>query len=75
MVLKCSGNAHMSSTPSHRSFPNVAFETSSNVCLTDSGPVLTSEGRSSTAGFFYASLLQVIDGVVVVVVVVVAFLS
>ena len=52
----------MRSTPSLRSFPNVALENGSNVRLTDDGPLSSFQGRSSSASSFNSSLLQVIDG-------------
>ena len=52
----------MRSTPSLRSFPKVAFETISGVCLTDDGPLSSFQGRSSSVSSFHASLLQVIVG-------------
>ena len=55
------GNAHMRSIPSLSSFPNAAFETSSNVRLTDGDPLSSFQGRSSSASSFHASLLQAID--------------
>ena len=57
------GNAHMRSTPSLRSFPNVAFENGSNVRLIDGGPLSSFQRRSPSASSFQASLLQAIDGV------------
>ena len=58
------GKAHMRSTPSLRSFPNVAFETVPMfVCFSNDGPLSSFEGRSSSASSFHASLLQAIDGV------------
>ena len=43
------------STPSFRKFPNVAFETID-------GLLSSFQGRSSSASFSHASLLQAIDG-------------
>ena len=57
--------AHMRSTPSLRSFPNVAFETIPTIRLTDDGPLSSFQRRSSSASSFHASLEdQAIAGVV-----------
>ena len=57
------GKAHMRSTPSLRSFANVAFGISPNVGLIDDGPFSSYQGRSLSASSVYASLLQATDGV------------
>ena len=54
-------NAHRRSTPSLRSFPNVAFKTLP--MLSDDGPLSSFQERSSSASSFHASLLQTINGV------------
>ena len=54
----------MRSTPSLRRFSNVAFETVPVFCLSDDGPLSSSQGRSSSAFSFHASLSQAIDGVI-----------
>ena len=53
-----SENPTIRSTPSLGSYHNVAFET---VRLTDDGPLLSFQGRSSSASSFYCCLLQAID--------------
>ena len=57
----------MCTTPSFRSFPNIALETCpvTNVHLIDDKPLLFFQGRSSSCSIssFLASLLQAIDGV------------
>ena len=53
----------MLSTPSLRSFPNVAFETVPMfVSVIDDGPLSSFQERSSSASSFHASLLRVISG-------------
>ena len=58
--------AHMCTTPSFRSFPDIALETGpmTNVHLIDDNPLLFFQGRSSSCSTssFLASLLQAIDG-------------
>ena len=54
---------HMRSTPSLRSFPNVAFQTVPVFVWLTMALVSSFEGRSSSASSFHASLLQAIDGV------------
>ena len=49
-------------TPSHM-FPQPCHLNGSNVRLTDDGPLLSFQGRSSSASSFHASLLQAISGV------------
>ena len=56
------GKAHMHSIPS-QNFPPNPLQNGSNVYLIDDGPVLSFQGRSSSASSFHYSLLQVIDGV------------
>ena len=54
----------MRSTPFLRRFPQRCLSNSSNVRLTDDGPLSSFRGRSSSASSFHASLLQAIDGLV-----------
>ena len=53
----------MRSTPSLRSFPNVAFETVPVDRLTDDDHLSSFHGRSSSASSFHASLLQAMANV------------
>ena len=46
---------HMCSTLCFRSFPNVAFETVFNVCLTDNGALLSFQERLSSTSSFHTS--------------------
>ena len=57
------GKAHMRSTPSLRSFPNVAFETVPTFIWLQWPSLVLFYGRSSSASCFHAFLLQAIDGV------------
>ena len=51
------GKVHMRS----QVFPQCCLWNSSNVCLSDDGPLSSCQGRPSSASFFHASLLQAID--------------
>ena len=55
--------AHMRSTPSLRSFPNVAFEMVPSAHLTDDDPLSSFHRRSSRASSFHASLLRAFSAV------------
>lgn len=58
------GKTHVRSNSSLVRFPSVAFQNTSSASLIDTnGPTSSFQGRLSTAAFFYASLLQTIDGV------------
>ena len=58
------GKTHVHSVPSLRSFPNVAFETVPMFAwLTNNGPLLSFQGKSSSTSSFRAFLFQAINGV------------
>ena len=57
------GKAHMRSTTSLRSFPNVALETVPMFVWLTMACLSFFQGRSSSASCFHAFLLQAIDGV------------
>ena len=49
--------------PDFQKFPLCYLWNGSNLCLTDSGPLLSFRGRSPSASSFHTFLLQAIDGV------------